>query len=69
MDFLVTIDGSEFRFEQYQDMLSFLQEKLAYWNNFQSDQEYTVVFRKIPSQTETVGVNVKDEWKAFERFS
>jgi hypothetical protein len=67
MDFHVTVHKDngveESVFEQYQDMLKHLDNTLAYWNNFESHSSLGVSVKKIPSATDTIGVNAADEFK------
>lgn len=61
MNFEISICGDIRVFEQYQDVLDFINEKMAYWNNFESHTMFDIWVRKIPSQTETLGVSVKED--------
>lgn len=55
-------------FEQFQDMVAFFVGKAAYWNNFEPHLGLHVHVEKIPSQTDTLGVNASDEFKVSEHF-
>jgi hypothetical protein len=69
MDFSITIDGKECQYEQYEELIDFIRNRLAHWNNFRADEEYIIVLKKVPSKTETLGVSVDDIQKTSEHIS
>lgn len=75
MDFKVTITEDKegafaewATFEQYADALAYIDRAMASWNNFSSDQTMVVKLEKVSSQTETLGVNVKEEQNLSDIF-
>lgn len=61
MNFEIQI-GDEVRiFEEYYHVLNFINERMAYWNNFESHKFMKVLIRKIPSGTETLGISVEEK--------
>lgn len=68
MDFQLQLGQETYAFEQYQDLISHLQEKVAAWNNFTPEQTLYIAIKKVPSQTETLGVHVADDIDAKALF-
>jgi len=67
MDFKVTI--AEYRskteqsatFEQYADALNYIDRYMAQWNNFNTGQTMIIRIQKVPSTTETLGVQTNEK--------
>ncbi len=68
MDFYLTIQDETQTFEQYQDLLNFMQDKIASWNNFTPEQPLYICIKKIPNGTPTLGVHVADDIDAKALF-
>ncbi len=56
-------------FEQYKDMLAFVDQTLAHWNNFDSHNIISIDFEKVPNKTDTIAVNATDNFNLSERIS
>ena len=69
MDFEVTVNDETKVFEQYQEALQYIDGKMAYWNNFESHMGLHIHLEKVKSPTDTIGVNVDDEFKITEHLS
>lgn len=68
MDFELRIDQDCWHFTQFNDLMNMLREQMAYWNNFASHEPLRVTIKKVPSQTETLGINVTEELTAEDVF-
>jgi hypothetical protein len=68
MDFELTINNQVQTFEQFQDVIAAIGERAAQWNNFEPHEPLKITVRKIPSNTETIGVSVADEFKVGDLF-
>lgn len=68
MDFEVTVNDKRIRTSQFNDMMEFIKENLAYWNNFESDKPASLMVYKVPSDTPTIGVTVEDGIDAQDIF-
>lgn len=73
MDFRLTIndqiDVHEAYFDQYVELLLYMNGKIAQWNNFYPEYPLHITIEKVPSQTETIGVSVNDQSQSRERIS
>lgn len=66
MSFIV----DDIRFEQFQDMMDYLNQRLAQWNNFEVEKgtdTITIVITK-PPLTNELGISIIDETKALDRL-
>lgn len=66
MDFAVLIGKEEdgatwFKFTQYNDMLDFIHNHMAGWNNFTPDKSFIVTVTKVKSDTDTIEVKTNEE--------
>lgn len=68
MDFEVTVNDKRIRTTQFNDVMDFIRSELAYWNNFESEKPTSLMVYKVPSGTQTIGVNVKDDVDAQDLF-
>lgn len=60
MDFEVDVNGETRIFEQFNDALAFIAEKMAYWNNFDPTMGLHINCEKIKGQTEVIQLGVGD---------
>lgn len=68
MDFEVTVNDKRIRTTQFNDVMDFIREELSYWNNFESDKPASLMVYKVPSDTPTIGIKVKDDVDAQDIF-
>ncbi len=61
MDFQIQLAEETHTFDQYQDLLNFMHDKIASWNNFTPEQPLYICIKKVPSDTPTLGVHVADD--------
>jgi len=66
MSFIV----DDIRFEQFQDMMAYLNERLAQWNNFEVEKGIDTIILIVtkPPLTNELSIHVVDETKAIERL-
>ncbi len=69
MDWEIQIDHQTWVFEQHTDIKQLLDDKISYWNNFEPERPLFMRLRKIPSKTDTIVVNVQDEYNISEQIS
>ncbi len=68
MDFLVQIGDKITITSQFEIAMDFIRGELAYWNNFTPEQPVNILVKKIPSDTSTISVDVKDDVNAEDIF-
>lgn len=61
MDFSIQIGNKTKTFDQYHQLLSFLDQQLAQWNNFSSEEPLYIAIKKVENDTETLSVQTSEK--------
>lgn len=69
MDFKVTINGKTKIYTLFEGVLLFMIEEIGQWNNFDASKPLVITLEKIFSDTETLGISVKEKTSLDERIS
>ena len=69
MDFTIQIGDEELVFTQFNDLIDYIKQHLAQWNNFEDVTKPVIIMvGKRPSDTPSIGVNATESVEAYDVF-